>query len=628
MLRIVLVLVMMLIGHGAMAQAYRVVGWGENGAGQISVPRDLGDVKSVATAPYHSCAVDEKGQVRCWGCGDGFNDTKQCDPSKMPDGWHMKTGGMRTTSLPLLSIATGAGQSCGINSQGEVECWGCRPQRQLYQCLFPREPMKVSRPQPGLPNLTAGLEHTCAIEEDGRVSCWGCDHKPQAKCEVPPNLRAVALASGDEHNCAIDRENKVICWGDSGEARLKVPSGLRAKSISVGNASTCAIALDGKLVCWGSDAPKLCGSWFSGKDCLPEKPEVGEWVQVAVGSGGTCALSSTGEVKCGGCPKNGQGICAKPAWVKKAVSITVAENHVLAVVPSNVVPVEWEPPAFSAKSESDIVAARKKMPASKAWLNDKGDFTNHVGMRFRTVPAGKFVMGSCLPDQPCKYGLPPDSMAYPSEVPAHEVTITKPFQVGLFPVTVGEFKRFVKETSYPVDPQFWTINAVPDYYPVFWVTWKESKDYIAWLNKSKPDSDKGTYRLLTEAEYEYAARGGTKTLWWWGNEAMDTKNANCEMCDPDHRDEPTPVGLYPANQFGLYDILGNADTYVEDCNHDNYIGAPTDGSAWVDAKKCDRIARGGSWEYPIQGIRSAWRDFYDEDGRTWEDGFRVARTMP
>jgi len=160
--------------------------------------------------------------------------------------------------------------------------------------------------------------------------------------------------------------------------------------------------------------------------------------------------------------------------------------------------------------------------------------------------------------------------------------------------------------------------------PVINVTWYHAQQYVAWLSKMTGK----TYRLLTEAEYEYAARGGTQTAFPWGNE-VGSNNANCVGCGSAwDRKQPAPVGSFPPNRFGLVDMVGNVFQWVADCVHPSYQGAPTNGSAWVDGGKCtQRIVRGDCWFYNPIYLRSASRLSYAADTREDGLGFRVARTL-
>jgi formylglycine-generating enzyme required for sulfatase activity len=160
--------------------------------------------------------------------------------------------------------------------------------------------------------------------------------------------------------------------------------------------------------------------------------------------------------------------------------------------------------------------------------------------------------------------------------------------------------------------------------PVINVTWDDARNYAAWLSRmtGKP------YRLLSEAEFEYAARAGTQTVYPWGNE-IGKNNANCNGCGSrwDNR-QPSPVGSFAANAFELYDMHGNIWQWIEDCYHEDYEGAPQDGSSWVEGADCDqRVVRGGSWFYNPQDLRSANRYRYTTHARDGNLGFRVGRTL-
>ena len=160
--------------------------------------------------------------------------------------------------------------------------------------------------------------------------------------------------------------------------------------------------------------------------------------------------------------------------------------------------------------------------------------------------------------------------------------------------------------------------------PVIYVNWDDAQAYAAWLSRMTGK----TYRLLTEAEREYAARAGTTTAYFWGEE-IGKGNANCAGCGSqwDNR-QTSPVGSFKPNAFGLYDMVGNAYEWVEDCMHNNYNGAPTDGSAWIEDGDCKRrVVRGGSWNDDPRALRAAVRDVRTTRDRHGDLGFRVGRTL-
>ena len=159
--------------------------------------------------------------------------------------------------------------------------------------------------------------------------------------------------------------------------------------------------------------------------------------------------------------------------------------------------------------------------------------------------------------------------------------------------------------------------------PVINVAWDDARRYAAWLSKM---TDK-PYRLLSDAEWEYAARAGSNKRYSWGDE-IGKGNANCSDCGSEwDATQTAPVGSFAANQFGLHDMHGNVWEWVEDCLHRSYEGAPADGSAWIAGGECSlRVIRGGSWHYDPDGARSASRRGMSIS--PFDDvGFRVGRTL-
>ena len=171
--------------------------------------------------------------------------------------------------------------------------------------------------------------------------------------------------------------------------------------------------------------------------------------------------------------------------------------------------------------------------------------------------------------------------------------------------------------------------AQADNHPVVCVSWNDAQAYIAWLNQTSGQ----TYRLLSEAEREYAARGGTQTAFWWGD-SINAAQANYDgnysyngSPKGEYRRATVPVNSFSPNPFDLYNVHGNVWEWVEDCWHDNYSGAPTDGSAWTTGDCRYRVLRGGSWYSFPPFLRSAYRYRHSPDIRNNDFGLRLARTL-
>jgi len=225
------------------------------------------------------------------------------------------------------------------------------------------------------------------------------------------------------------------------------------------------------------------------------------------------------------------------------------------------------------------------------------------------VPAGEFVMGSNDGD---------------AEKPAHRVVIQQPFAVGKFEVTFEEWDVCVADGGCNSNPNPDDRGWGRGRRPVINVSWNDAREYVLWLahRTGKP------YRLLTEAEWEYAARAGSRAKYTWGDEAGKNR-ANCRGCSSQWDDKHTaPVGVFQSNAFGLHDMHGNVWEWVEDCWHVDYTGAPKDGTAWLAACTDNlRVLRGGSWADGAHSARSSNRGRNSAERRGVPTGFRVARTL-
>jgi formylglycine-generating enzyme required for sulfatase activity len=162
--------------------------------------------------------------------------------------------------------------------------------------------------------------------------------------------------------------------------------------------------------------------------------------------------------------------------------------------------------------------------------------------------------------------------------------------------------------------------------PVINVSWTDAKTYASWLTKVTGKN----YRLLSEAEYEYAARGGTQTTYPWGPDFVPGM-AGCKICGGLWENKPAPVGSFPPNNFGLYDMVGNIFEWVEDCYHASYKDSPpNDGAAWLTGDCRRRVGRGsGSWltDDDVTKLHVSRRNYYNVGAIASGLGFRVARTL-
>ena len=214
------------------------------------------------------------------------------------------------------------------------------------------------------------------------------------------------------------------------------------------------------------------------------------------------------------------------------------------------------------------------------------------------IPPGTFMMGG------------------DEEGPQHEVRIAHRFAVGRYPVTFEEYDRFARKTGRGrPDDRNWGRGRRP----VVHVSWDDTQAYVKWLSKETGQP----YRLLSEAEWEYACRAGTTTRYSWGDDPPTPEQANFSA----NIGKTSEVGSYPPNPWGLYDMHGNVWERVEDCWNESYEGAPKDGSPWTSGDCSRRVVRGGSWDFEPRILRSAYRSMSLSGDRVSYLGFRVARTL-
>jgi formylglycine-generating enzyme required for sulfatase activity len=230
------------------------------------------------------------------------------------------------------------------------------------------------------------------------------------------------------------------------------------------------------------------------------------------------------------------------------------------------------------------------------------------------IPAGSFTMGSNNNESGKDY----------TQEPQHAVTIAKPLAVSKYEITFDEWDAC---SDYGDCPHVSDAAYGRGSQPVIDLTWSEAQHYAEWFSKMTGK----TYRLLSESEYEYAARAGAQTAYPWGDD-VGKGNADCAGCGSQwDKTRTAPVGSFPPNAFGLYDMVGNVWELTQDCWHDTYEGAPSDGSAWTSDNNGDctrHVDRGGAYVSTVDFIRCAERWGYPADARFDAVGFRIARELP
>ena len=318
---------------------------------------------------------------------------------------------------------------------------------------------------------------------------------------------------------------------------------------------------------------------------------------------------------------------------------------------------ESQTPAIRGDINGPFEICKKTTPKS---LN------NSIGMKLVLIPAGEFMMGSAESAESTaayfnsNYSMDLKGDFFTAEHPRHRVRITRPFYLGTYHVTRGQFRQFVDDASYQTDaekdgkggygyasegrwehkPEYTWRNPgfeQTDEHPVVNVSWNDAVAFCQWLSRK----DGAIYRLPTEAEWEYACRAGTTTRWWCGDDAEGLAQI-ANVADGTAKEKfpywpstirasdgyvfTSPVGSFRPNAFGLYDMHGNAWQWCADRYDGKYYErSPVDDPTGPKSGP-SRVLRGGSWFFGPGITRSADRSGVAPDGRDYVIGFRVART--
>ncbi len=302
------------------------------------------------------------------------------------------------------------------------------------------------------------------------------------------------------------------------------------------------------------------------------------------------------------------------------------------------------------KRQEQLLAQQKRAEQAQARLREsqaqiqpeapgvafRDTFLDHsgVGPLLVVLPAGRFLMGSSETERQTALHAGAAGSWLRRETPPHWVGIEHGFAIAKHPISVGEWRQFAKATGWQDESENnWQQPgfAQDDTHPVVWISWHDVQSYCAWLSSVTGH----VYRLASEAEWEFAARAGSKAAFHFGDQ-IHTDLANYDgnftyNSGPkgEFRRGTTPAGRFTPNAWGVYDMHGNVWEWVQDVVHDHYEGAPIDGSAWESGGDLGRrVLRGGSWLYGPRYARSASRNGYGASGRNDIVGARVVRELP
>jgi len=629
--------------------------WGKNDFGQLgdgttdnkSIRTKIStsdDWSQISLGEDHSCAIKLDGSLWCWGdnsssqLGDGTTEKKFIPtPIGSDTDW--------------TQISLGTNHSCAIKADGSLWCWGKNSLGQLGDATNQDSliPIPIGT-DTDWAQISIGNNHSCGLKLEGTLWCWGnneygqlgdgTNNNASTPVQISTDIYWTLISLGGEHSCGLKTFGTLWCWGDNSSGQLgegttddkSIPTLIGAdthwKKIILGKNHSCGVnkfrnylnTIERSLWCWGNNnfgqiddetrinklKPTEVGNETLSTSSLPVISLYGE-SQISLGGNYSCGINRSGDPFCWGDNSDDQ---------------------------LDTINGEYD-------GYEDLIPYIFSIP------------------EMLTIPSGNFLMGDETSPDGNTQGEGGDD-----EVPSHTVVIDT-FNIGKYEVTVGQFRQFVDATNYVTDAEnndgdvngCWTYDGSgsldwqsgtswknPNFTqtesdPVVCVSWNDVQAYIKWLN----EQTELNYRLPSEAEWEYSARAETVTkysfgdndsnLCTYGNAADQTAAGrftnwtNIAECS-DGYIFTSSVGQFSANDFGLYDMHGNAGEWVEDCWHDNYTGAPSDGSGWTTdcANDTYRVYRGGAWNSTPWDTRASNRSWASTNFRGHHIGFRLAQT--
>lgn len=572
-------------------------------------------VSQITAAYSHTCALLKDGTMKCWGDGTAG---KLGNGSTGKQSIAVQVSGLNEVS----QITAGGYYTCAFLNEGTVKCWGSNWAGQLGNGSTEDQstPVRVS----GLSEvsqITAGGAHACALLNDGTVKCWGRGSSGQlgnestehqnTPVEVSGLSQVSQISAGDNHTCTLLNDGTVECWGFGSNGELgngsivdqsspvEVNGLSQALQITAGNFHTCALLNDGTVKCWGFGGNGQLGNGSTGKQSTAvEVSGLNEVSQIAAGGYHTCALLNDGTVKCWGRGDYGQlgngsiGNQSSPVRVSSlsdVSQITAGYEHTCALLNDGTVKCWGNGDNGQLGNGS---TENQNIPVLVRNLN----LDNSQPDGFVRISAGTFTMGDI------QGGGDSD------ESPAHAVTISQDFFIMDHEVTASEYKACVDGGGCNYNgstSNYYRTYNVPgkENHPINDVSWAETQDYIAWKNQTDPGYG---YRLCTEAEWEYVARAGTDTKWSCGNNESCVDDVAWHL---DNAGVTKEVKTRQANAWGVYDMHGNIDEWVNDWYSESYYSTISSGVTDPTGPNSgsSRAIRGGNFFLGISFSRSANR---------------------